>query len=279
MKYKRLGEKYRNPTKRVKDFKELSVPPQRRRAQVPDRSMHGLRCSLLPGRHRLPHLQHHSQVERPRLQGQWEDALNRLLMTNNFPSSPVVSAPPPVRAPVCSASPSSPSASSRFECAIIDKGFEEGWMVPQPPKVRTGKTRIIGSGPAGMAAADQLNRAGHSVTVYERADRIGGLLMYGIPNMKLDKGIVQRRVDLMAAEGVKFITSTDVGRDVDPKQLHAQNDAVIYAVGATWPRDLKIAAVRRTAFTSPWTSSRPTPSRCSTPVCRTATTSAPRVRT
>ncbi|KAJ0352098.1 hypothetical protein COL922a_014760, partial [Colletotrichum nupharicola] len=118
-----------------------------------------------------------------------------------------------------------------------------GWMVPRPPPVRTGKTvAIIGSGPAGLAAADQLNRAGHSVTVYERADRIGGLLMYGIPNMKLDKKIVQRRVDLMAAEGIKFVTSTSVGPDSDVTldSLRETNDAVILATGATVARDLKV---------------------------------------
>ncbi|MDF9457969.1 FAD-dependent oxidoreductase, partial [Bacillus cereus] len=98
----------------------------------------------------------------------------------------------------------------------------------------------IGSGPAGLASADQLNRAGHSVTVYERADRVGGLLMYGIPNMKLDKHVVDRRVRLMADEGVKFVTSTEVGRDIDATALRAQNDAVVFATGATWPRDLKI---------------------------------------
>ena len=128
-----------------------------------------------------------------------------------------------------------------IECAIIDYAWEQGWMVPRPPQQRTGKTvAVIGSGPAGLASADQLNRAGHSVTVYERADRVGGLLMYGIPNMKLDKHVVDRRVRLMADEGVKFVTSTEVGRDIDATALRAQNDAVVFATGATWPRDLKI---------------------------------------
>lgn len=130
-----------------------------------------------------------------------------------------------------------------IECAIIDKGFEMGWMTPNPPEHRTGKrVAVIGSGPAGLAAADQLNKAGHIVTVYERQDRVGGLLMYGIPNMKLDKGVVQRRVDLMAAEGVTFITNAHVGVDsqYDPLNIKAENDAVIVATGATWPRDLKL---------------------------------------
>ena len=100
-----------------------------------------------------------------------------------------------------------------IECSIIDKGFEEGWVKPNPPATRSGKkVAVVGSGPAGLAAADQLNKAGHSVTVYERADRIGGLLLYGIPNMKLEKEIVQRRVDLMAAEGIEFVVSTEIGK-------------------------------------------------------------------
>lgn len=116
-----------------------------------------------------------------------------------------------------------------------------GWMVPKPPPVRTGKKiAIVGSGPAGLAAADQLNRAGHSVTVYERADRIGGLLMYGIPNMKLDKSIVQRRVDFMAAEGIEFVAGVQIGKDIQLSELREKNDAVILATGATVPRDLPI---------------------------------------
>lgn len=128
-----------------------------------------------------------------------------------------------------------------IECAIIDKGFEMGWMIPKPPPQRTGRrVAIVGSGPAGLACADQLNRAGHEVTVYERQDRFGGLLMYGIPNMKLDKAIVQRRIDLMAAEGVNFVPSTAIGVDVDANDLRSENDALVMATGATWPRDLKL---------------------------------------
>ncbi|KAK8086946.1 glutamate synthase [Apiospora phragmitis] len=128
-----------------------------------------------------------------------------------------------------------------IECAIIDRGFEMGWMVPKPPEVRTGKNvAIVGSGPAGLACADQLNKAGHNVTVYERADRPGGLLMYGIPNMKLDKRIVKRRTDFMAAEGIVFKTGVVIGEDVSLLDLKAQNDAVVIATGATVARDLPI---------------------------------------
>src|SRR5439155_7205057 len=130
--------------------------------------------------------------------------------------------------------------------AIIDKAFEEGWVVPEPPAKRTGKrVAVVGSGPAGLACAAQLNRAGHQVTVFERADRIGGLLMYGIPNMKLDKGVVQRRVDLMAEEGVRFVTNADVGNRespnfIDPKKVLEENDSLLLATGATRPNDLPI---------------------------------------
>lgn len=127
------------------------------------------------------------------------------------------------------------------EAAIIDKAWEMGWMVPRPPPQRTGKKiAIIGSGPAGLSAADQLNHAGHSVTVFERAQMIGGLLVLGIPNCKLDKDVVKRRIDLMEAEGVKFVCNVEVGKDMDAKDLQAEFDAVIVATGATWPRDMKI---------------------------------------
>ena len=116
-----------------------------------------------------------------------------------------------------------------------------GWVVAEPPEIRTDKTvAVIGSGPAGLSCAAQLNRAGHHVTVYERDDRIGGLLMYGIPNMKLDKDVVQRRVDLLAEEGITFKTGIEVGKDISADELKAQYDAVVLATGATKPRDLSV---------------------------------------
>ena len=128
-----------------------------------------------------------------------------------------------------------------IECSIIDRGFEEGWVTPEPPTERTGlKVAIVGSGPAGLACAAELNKLGHSVTVYERADRIGGLLMYGIPNMKLDKSVVERRVQLLRDEGVAFITNTSIGDDIPAKQLRDENDAIVLCTGATRPRDLSI---------------------------------------
>src|SRR5207302_3761856 len=125
------------------------------------------------------------------------------------------------------------------ECDINDRGFAEGWVKPEPPEVRTGmKVAVVGSGPSGLACAAQLNRAGHLVTVFERADRIGGLLMYGIPNMKLDKHYVQRRVDLLAAEGVTFVTNCEVGKDYPAEKLRQDFHAVVLCGGATAARDL-----------------------------------------
>ncbi|MBU3758478.1 MAG: glutamate synthase subunit beta [Candidatus Omnitrophica bacterium] len=173
--------------------------------------------------------------------GLWREALDRLLKTNNFPEFTGRVCPAPCEGSCVLGISEPPVTIKNIECAIIDKGFEEGWITPEPPAKRTGKkVAVVGSGPAGLAAAAQLNKAGHLVTVFERADRIGGLLMYGIPNMKLDKAIVQRRVDLMAAEGITFVTKTEVGKDYPAQNLLKEFDAVVLAGGATQPRDLPI---------------------------------------
>jgi NAD(P)H-dependent glutamate synthase small subunit len=175
-------------------------------------------------------------------QGRWREALDRLHATNNFPEFTGRVCPAPCEG-ACVLGIIEPAVTIKnIENAIIDRGFAEGWITPQVPTKRTGKKiAVIGSGPAGLAAAQQLARAGHEVTVYERADRIGGLLMYGIPNMKLDKLVVERRVDQMRAEGVKFVTNADVGKNVDIRKLYDENDAVLLATGATKPRDLPAA--------------------------------------
>ncbi len=173
--------------------------------------------------------------------GLWREALDRLHKTNNFPEFTGRVCPAPCEGS-CTVGLIGDSVTIKtIEQAIIDKGFEEGWVVPQPPKVRTGKRiAVVGSGPAGLAAAAQLNKAGHTVTVFERADRIGGLLMYGIPTMKLDKAVVQRRVDLLAAEGVDFKPNTEIGKDIEAQQLVADYDAVVLCGGATKAREVAI---------------------------------------
>jgi len=171
--------------------------------------------------------------------GLWRQALDRLLKTNNFPEFTGRVCPAPCEG-ACTLGITSPSVTIKsIEQAIVERGFAEGWIVATPPATRTGKkVAIIGSGPAGLACADQLNRAGHSVTVFERADRLGGLLTYGIPTMKLDKDVVKRRIDLMAAEGIKFVINTEVGRNYPVDKLLKGFDGVVLCGGATRPRDL-----------------------------------------
>ncbi|PKO21575.1 MAG: glutamate synthase [Chloroflexi bacterium HGW-Chloroflexi-1] len=173
--------------------------------------------------------------------GLWHEALKRLLRTNNFPELTGRVCPAPCEGS-CTLSLNEEAVTiKQIECTIIERGFAEGWMRAEPPVVRTGKRiAVVGSGPSGLACADQLNQAGHWVTVYERADRIGGLLMYGIPNMKLDKAIVQRRIELMVEEGVQFVTNTEIGKDLPAEQLRAEFDAVVLCGGATQPRDLPV---------------------------------------
>ncbi|OUT59653.1 MAG: glutamate synthase [Rhodopirellula sp. TMED11] len=171
----------------------------------------------------------------------WKEAIERLHKTNNFPEFTGRTCPAPCEGSCVLGITNPPVTIKNIENAIVDRAWQEGWIKPEPPAERTGKTvAIVGSGPAGLSAADQLNRAGHLVTVYERADRIGGLLQYGIPNMKLSKEAVQRRVDKLTAEGVTFKTGVNVGKDIDPKELVNQYDALLLACGATKPRDLPI---------------------------------------
>ena len=175
--------------------------------------------------------------------GLWQEALERLHKTNNFPEFTGRVCPAPCEGS-CVLGISEPAVTIKnIECAIIDKGWEAGWVKPHPPEKRTGKkVAVVGSGPAGLAAAAQLNRAGHAVTVFERADRPGGLRMYGIPNMKLDKhGVVLRRLKLLEEEGVQFVCNTEIGKHLPAGKLLQDFDATILATGATKPRDLPIA--------------------------------------
>ena len=170
---------------------------------------------------------------------EWQEALERLEKTNNFPEFTGRVCPAPCEGS-CVLGLNNPAVTIKnIELAIIDKGFEEGWIKPRLVESRSGKkVAVVGSGPAGLAAADELNQMGHLVKVYERSDRIGGLLMYGIPNMKLGKDVVDRRVELLSDEGVEFITNVDVGIDITTKELQENFDAVIFATGATKARDL-----------------------------------------
>ncbi|KAJ9666072.1 glutamate synthase [NADH] [Coniosporium apollinis] len=242
MKYQRRSEKYRNPKTRTRDWQELST-----RLNEDELKYQTARCMDCG----VPFCQSDTGCPISNIipkwnelvfQNQWRDALNRLLMTNNFPEFTGRVCPAPCEGACVLGINEDPVGIKSIECAIIDRGFEMGWMVPSPPKYRSGKrVAIIGSGPAGLACADQLNKAGHNVTVYERSDRVGGLLMYGIPNMKLDKKVVQRRVDFMGAEGVQYRTGVHVGEgDVTLESLRAENDAVVIATGATVARDLPI---------------------------------------
>ncbi|HEX7622157.1 MAG TPA: glutamate synthase subunit beta [Anaeromyxobacteraceae bacterium] len=171
--------------------------------------------------------------------GQWQEAIIRLHKTNNFPECTGRVCPAPCEGSCTLGINAPPVTIKNIEREIIDRAWENGWVKAQPPLARTGKrVAVVGSGPAGLAAAAQLNKAGHTVTVFERADRVGGLLMYGIPNMKLDKEVVARRVALMAEEGVKFVTGTEVGTDVPASRLLSDFDAAILTTGATMARDL-----------------------------------------
>jgi len=246
---------YRDPLERAGDFLEIFTEPVEQQLRT-----QGARCmdcgvpfcqsdmgcpidNLIPEWNDLVY------------QGRWRDALDRLHKTNNFPEFTGRACPAPCEGACVLGITDPPVTIKNIENAIIDRGFEEGWVVAQPPLERTGlRVAIVGSGPAGLAAADQLNKAGHLVTVYERADRIGGLLMYGIPNMKLDKQVVERRINLLREEGVEFVTCAHVGRKedfepghmtqimqergckvkfIDPQELIDKFDAVLLATGAT----------------------------------------------
>ncbi|SOC13205.1 NAD(P)H-dependent glutamate synthase small subunit [Ureibacillus xyleni] len=173
--------------------------------------------------------------------GHWKEALDRLHMTNNFPEFTGRVCPAPCEGS-CTLGINEPAVAIKsIERSIIDKGFENNWITPRVPQSRTGKKiAVVGSGPAGLAAADQLNQLGHSVTVYERNDRLGGLLMYGIPNMKLEKSVIERRINLLRQEGIDFVVNTEIGKDISSDELKSQYDAIILCIGAQKQRVLHL---------------------------------------
>lgn len=173
--------------------------------------------------------------------GKWRAAIDRLHKTNNFPEWTGRLCPAPCEGACVLAIDRDPVTIKSIELAIVERAFDEGWIRAIPPETRSGKTvAIVGSGPAGLAAADQLNRAGHTVTVFEKADRIGGLLRYGIPAFKMEKRFLSRRLSLLEEEGVQFRTGVNVGVDVSAEQIRHAHDAMLLAGGAGWPRDLKV---------------------------------------
>ncbi len=249
--FAREAAPYRNAVERIADFREIYT--EHDAARLTTQAARCMDCGvpfcqspdMVHGRSGCPIHNLIPEWNDLVYRGHWRDALDRLHKTNNFPEFTGRVCPAPCEGS-CVLGITDPAVTIKnIEMAIIDRGFEEGWVVPQPPPQRTGKrVAVIGSGPAGLAAAAQLNQAGHRVTVYERADRIGGLLMYGIPNMKLDKGIVARRVDLMREEGVEFVTGADVGDGSDGtvavQELADDADALLLTTGATTPNNLAI---------------------------------------
>ena len=239
--FDRVSVPYRPTNLRLDDYEEIYTPPAEEHLKT-----QGARCMncgvpFCQSNHGCPVDNLIPEWNDLVYNGRWKDALDRLHATNNFPEFTGRVCPAPCEG-ACVLGINDPAVTIKnLENAIIDRGFEEGWVSASKPKVRTGKTiAIVGSGPAGLAAAAQLNQAGHSVTVYERDDRIGGLLMYGIPNMKLEKDIVDRRVQLLRDEGIQFRENTDVGKDISARDLMNEHDVLLLATGATKARDLNI---------------------------------------
>jgi glutamate synthase (NADH) small subunit (EC 1.4.1.14) len=260
--YKRETIPYRDPMLRLNDYAEIYTDPLENHLQT-----QGARCMDCG----VPFCQSNNGCPVDNLipewndlvyRNRWRDALDRLHLTNNFPEFTGRVCPAPCEGACVLGITEPPVTIKNIENSIIDRGFEENWVQPQPPLNESGQSvAIIGSGPAGLAAAQQLRRAGHKVSVYERADRIGGLLMYGIPNMKLEKRVIDRRVQQLRDEGVEFYTQTHIGKAeefpaghinqimqeannpityIAPNDLLNQFNAVLWATGATQARDLPI---------------------------------------
>lgn len=240
--YKRKNFTLAPVSERIKHYNEFTTPLSKE--ELEEQGARCMDCGIpfchttygCPVGNLIP--QFNDQVYR----GKWENAFRTLMSTNNFPEFTGRVCPAPCESACVLGLNETAVGIKNIEYSIIEKAYEKGWMKPQIPKRQSGKNvAIIGSGPAGLAAANQLNKAGHNITVYEKDSRIGGLVRYGIPNFKLDKkDVVQRRIDLMSQEGVKFITDANIGVDIPMSEIQAASDAVIIATGAGNPRDLPI---------------------------------------
>ena len=239
LKIHRVGFDKRDPRQRVRDYRqyfELQPPDELRRQ--------GARCmdcgvpfchegcplgNLIPDWNDLVY------------RGKWREAADQLHMTNNFPEFTGRICPAPCESACVLAINDDPVAIEQIEMAIAERAFQEGWVLPEPPPRRTGKTvAVVGSGPAGLAVAAELNRGGHLVTVYERDEGPGGLMRFGVPDAKLEKTIIDRRVDILEQEGIQFVYDSDVGRDIDARKLAEDHDAVVVSVGSRVSRDLDV---------------------------------------
>ena len=239
LEFERTERGYIKPEERLKNYKEYVTPlPE---AELTKQAARCMNCGIpychngCPVNNMIPDW--NDLVYRD----QWQAALETLHSTNNFPEFTGRICPAPCEASCTLNITETPVTIKSIECAIVDRGWEEGWIKPQLPARKTGKrVAVVGSGPAGMAAAQQLARTGHAVTLFEKQDRIGGLLRYGIPDFKMEKHLIDRRVDQMAAEGVEFRTGTEVGSTLPFDVLLAGYDAVVLSGGAEWPRELEV---------------------------------------
>lgn len=245
--YERIPEPYRKPLERIQDWGELNPTEADEEYHTPvERKVQAARCMDCG----TPFCQTHDGCPVNNLipewnnlvyNGQWEDAIDRLHKTNNFPEFTGRVCPAPCEGSCVAGLVDSPVTIKNIEYAIVDKAWKEGYIKPRIPEDRTGMTvAVIGSGPSGLACADQLNQMGHKVTVFEREDRVGGLLMYGIPNMKLEKETVDRRVNLLREEGIEFVTNANIGNNIDVNEIQSNFDALALCVGSTKPRDLPV---------------------------------------